>query len=59
MYTLCWTRRDIDGWDIFKSIEDMEEKVKELMKEGFCTDDMMIFTQRDYIVPEEDGTVII
>lgn len=60
MFTLLWTKFDIDGWDRFNSKEEMEDKIKKLMDENFSTEDMMIFSPEvDYIVPEEDGTVVL
>ena len=58
MYTVLWTRNDVDGWDRFNSKEEVEEKVRELIEEGFSNEDMMVFNPYiDYIVPEEDGTI--
>lgn len=51
MYTLCWTGSGVDGWDIFHSIEEVENKIEELIKEGFSEEDMMVFKTSDYIVP--------
>lgn len=51
MYTLCWTGNGIDGWSIFKTIQELEDKVKELMIKGFSEEDMMIFDTREYVVP--------
>lgn len=58
MYTLCWTGNGIDGWDIFNSIPELENKIKELIQKGFSEEDMMIYNARDYIVPV-NGRVII
>lgn len=57
MYILLWTGNGVDGWDRFVSKEEVEEKVRELIQEGFSNEDMMVFNSDvDYIVPEEDGT---
>ena len=58
MYTLCWTGNGVDGWDIFHSVQELENKVRELIKEGFSEENMMIFNTRDYIVPVK-GNVLI
>ena len=60
MFTLCWTNSNADGWDRFSTREELESKVKDLIAEGYSNEDMLVFSPSvDYIVPEEDGTIIL
>lgn len=58
MFTLLWTGKNTDGWDIFHSIDELKKKVKDLIEKGFSPEDMMIFNSRDYIVPNLDGKIL-
>lgn len=57
MFTLLWTGQE-DGWDIYHSVEEVEEKVKELISKGYSEEDMMVFYTDEYVVPE-GGRVVI
>ena len=58
MFTLLWTGNEVDGWDRISSKDEVERKIRKLIKEGFFTEDMLVFSPRvDYIVPEDDGSI--
>lgn len=59
MFTLCWASSKTEGWDRLSTKKELEQRIKDLIGKGCSNEDMMVFgPNTEYIVPEEDGTII-